>query len=80
MLKDLFNYRKRYKHQKNRSKNYKKRINKLQQGLSEELKLDITNEEIKKLKLEIFRLKKQIIKLNEECQRYFDLLMEKENK
>ena len=43
----------------------------------DELKLDITNEEIRKLRLEINRLKKQVIKSNLEAQRYFDMLMEK---
>ena len=52
-------------------------VNKLSKGISEELKLDITNEEIRKLRLEINRLKKQVIKSNLEAQRYFDMLMEK---
>ena len=62
---------------KNRNKNLRKKINKLSKGISEELKLDITNEEIRKLRLEINRLKKQVIKSNLEAQRYFDMLMEK---
>ena len=62
---------------KNRNKNLRKKVNKLSKGISEELKLDITNEEIRKLKLEINRLKKQVIKSNLEAQRYFDMLMKK---
>jgi len=80
MLKELFNYRKRWKHQKNKNKVLRKRINKLSTSIAEELKLDITNEEIRKLRIEVERLKKQVIKSNLEAQRYFDMLMEKENK
>ena len=76
-IKQLFNYRKLWKHQKNRNKNLRKKVNKLSKGISEELKLDVTNEEIKKLRLEVNRLKKQVIKANLEAQRYFDMLMEK---
>lgn len=76
-IKELFDYRKRWKHQKNRNKNLRKKVNKLSKGISEELKLDITNEEIRKLRLEVNRLKKQVIKSNLEAQRYFDILMEK---
>ena len=76
-IKQLFNYRKLWKHQKNRNKNLRKKVNKLSKGISEELKLDVTNEEIKKLRLEVDRLKKQVIKANLEAQRYFDMLMEK---
>ena len=75
-IKEMFDYKKRWKHQKNRAKNYRKRINKLQQGLTEELKLDVTNEEIHKLKLEISRLKKHIISLESEAQKYFDICMD----
>lgn len=76
-IKELFDYRKKWKVQKNRNKNLRKKVNKLLKGISEELKLDVTNEEIRKLRLEINRLKKQVIKLNLEAQRYFDMLMEK---
>lgn len=75
-IKQLFNYRKRWKQQKNRNKNLRKKVNKLSQGISEELKLDVTNEEIKKLKQEIIRLRKQVIKLDLEAQKYFDELMD----
>lgn len=76
-IKELFDYRKKWKNQKNRNKNLRKKVNKLSRGISEELKLDITNEEIRKLRLEINRLKKQVIKSNLEAQRYFDILIEK---
>lgn len=76
-IKELFDYRKKWKNQKNRNKNLRKKVNKLSKGISEELKLDITNEEIRKLMLGINRLKKQFIKSNLEAQRYFDMLMEK---
>lgn len=79
-LKEIFNYRKRWKHQKNRNKALRKKVNKLSTGIAEELKLDVTNEEIKKLKTEVNQLKKQVIKANLEAQRYFDLLMERVNK
>lgn len=79
-IKQLFDYRKLWKHQKNRNKRLTKKVNKLSQGISEDLKLDITNEEIRKLKLEVNRLKNQIVKANVQAQRYFDLLMEKELK
>ena len=75
-LKEIFNYRKLWKHQKNRNKRLTKKVNKLTQGISEDLKLDITNEEIRKLRLEVNRLKKQVIKANLEAQRYFDMLMD----
>lgn len=74
-IKELFDYRKRWKHQKNKNKRLKKKVNKLSTSLAEELKLDVTNEEIKKLKNEIKALKRQINKLNLEAQKYFDLLM-----
>ncbi len=76
-IKELFDYRKRYKYQKNKAKSLRKKVNKLSKGISEELKLDVTNEEIRKLKLEVNRLKKQVIKLNLEAQKYFDMLIEK---
>ena len=76
-IKQLFNYRKLWKHQKNRNKNLRKKVNKLSKGISEELKLDVTNDEIKKLRAEVRMLKKQVTKANLEAQRYFDMLMEK---
>ena len=76
-LKKIFRYRQLWKAQKNRNKNLKKKINKLSQGITEELKIDITNEEIKKLNLEIGILKLEVQKANKEAQHYFDLLMEK---
>lgn len=79
-LKQLFNYRKLWKHQKNRNKQLTKRINRLTKNISKDLKIDITNEEIRKLKLKIEELERVIIKANLEAQRYFDLLMEKELK
>lgn len=77
-IKELFNYRKLWKKQKNRNKALTKKVNKLSKGIAEDLKLDITNDEIRKLKREITALKKQIQKLNLEAQQYFDMLMEKE--
>ena len=76
-IKQLFKYRSLWKHQKNRNKQLTKRINRLTKNISENLKLDITNEEIRKLRLEVNRLKKQVIKANLKAQRYFDMLMEK---
>jgi hypothetical protein len=77
-IKELFNYRKLWKHQKNRNKQLTKRINRLTKNISEDLKIDITNEEIRKLKLKIEELERVIIKANLEAQRYFDMLMERE--
>lgn len=77
MLKEIFNYRKLWKHQKNRNKSLRKKVNRLSNGIAEELKLDVTNDEIKKLRIEVNRLKKQVIKANLEAQKYFDMLMEK---
>ena len=76
-IKQLFKYRSLWKHQKNRNKQLTKKINRLTKNISKDLKLDITNEEIRKLRLEVNRLKKQVIKANLEAQRYFDMLMEK---
>ena len=76
-IKDLFKYRQLWKHQKNRNKQLTKRINRLTKNISEDLKLDVTNEEIRKLKLEVNRLKKQVIKANLAAQKYFDMLMDK---
>ena len=78
-LKDLFNYRKRWKHQKNRNKLLIKKINKMGTILAEDLRLDITNDEIRKLKQQVNALKNQVKKLNLEAQKYFDMLMEKES-
>lgn len=79
-LKDLFNYRKRWKHQKNRNKLLVKKINKMETSLAEDLRLDITNDEIRKLKQQVNALKNQVKKLNLEAQKYFDMLMEKESR
>ena len=76
-IKDLFKYRQLWKHQKNRNKQLTKKINRLTKNISEDLKIDVTNEEIRKLKLEVNRLKKQVIKANLETQKYFDMLMDK---
>ena len=78
-LKDLFNYRKRWKHQKNRNKLLVKKINKMETSIAEDLRLDITNDEIRKLKQQVNALKNQVKKLNLETQKYFDMLMEKES-
>ena len=75
-IKQLFNYRKLWKHQKNRNKQLTKRINRLTKNISEDLKLDVTNEEIRKLRLKVNSLEKQIVKLNLEAQKYFDMLMD----
>lgn len=75
-LKEIFNYRKLWKHQRNKNKRLTKKVNKMAKGISEDLKIDITNEEIRKLRLEVNRLKKQVIKYNLEAQKYFDMLMD----
>lgn len=79
-IKLVAKYRGLWKHQKNRNKQLTKRINRLTQNISEDLKLDITNEEIRKLRLKVNALEKRIVKLNLEAQRYFDLLMDQLNK
>ena len=79
-LKQLFNYRKLWKHQKNRNRNLRRKINKMSTSLAEELKLDVTNDEIRKLKKQVVELKNQVKNLNLEAQRYFDLLIEREDK
>ena len=76
-IKDIFNYRKRWKHQKNKNKALRKKVNKLSTSLAEELKLDITNDEIRKLKQQVNALKNQVKALNLEAQKYFDLLVKK---
>lgn len=76
-IRELFNYRKRWKLQKNRNKRLRKKVNKLSTSLAEELKLDVTNDEIRKLKQQVKSLQKQVKTLNLEAQKYFDLLVEK---
>lgn len=75
-IKEMFNYRKLWKNQKNKNKRLTKKVNRLTNDVLEDLKIDVTNEEIRKLRLEVNRLKKQVIKTNLEAQRYFDMLME----
>ena len=77
-IKEIFNYRKRWKQQKNRNKRLTKKINKIETSIAEDLKLDITNDEIRKLKQQVQALNNQVKKLNLEAQKYFDLHMEKE--
>ena len=76
-IKEIFNYRKRWKHQKNRKKKLTKKINKMETSIAEDLKLDITNDEIRKLKKQVNDLKNQVKKLNLEAQKYFEMLIEK---
>lgn len=75
-LKQLFNYRKLWKNQKNKNKRLTKKVNKLTTSLAEGLKLDITNDEIRKLKEQVIELKNQVKNLNLEAQRYYDALMD----
>ena len=77
-IKNIFNYRKLWKNQKNKNKRLRKKVNKLSTSLAEELKLDVTNDEIRKLEQQVQALNNQVKKLNLEAQKYFDLLMEKE--
>lgn len=56
-IKEIFNYRKRWKQQKNRNKRLTKKINKIETSIAEDLKLDITNDEIRKLKKQVNDLK-----------------------
>ena len=79
-LKEFFDYRKRYKNQRNKNKRLKKKVNKLSSGLVEELRLDVTNDEIIRLKREIKTLKNQVKNLSLQAQRYFDMLMDEINK
>ena len=44
-LKEMFNYRKLWKHQKNRNKQLTKRINRLTKNVSEDLKIEPMKEE-----------------------------------
>ena len=78
-IKNIFNYRKLWKNQKNKNKRLRKKVNKLSTSLAEDLRLDITNDEIRKLKQQVNALKNQVKKLNLEAQKYFDMLMEKES-
>ena len=76
-IKEMLKYRQLWKHQKNRNKQLTKRINRLTKNISEDLKIDVTNEEIRKLRLKVNALERRIVKLNLEAQRYFDMLMDK---
>ena len=78
-IKNIFNYRKLWKNQKNKNKRLRKKVNKLSTSLAEDLRLDITNDEIRKLKQQVNALKNQVKKLNLEAQKYFDMLMGKES-
>lgn len=78
-IKELFNYRKRWKQQKNRNRRLVKKINKMETSIAEDLKLDITNDEIRKLKKQVKTLNDQVKKLNLEAQKYFEMLIEKSN-
>ena len=79
-IKEIFNYRKRWKQQKNRNKRLTKKINKIETSIAEDLKLDITNDEIRKLKKQVNDLKNQVKKLNLEAQKYFEMLIGKSDK
>ena len=79
-INEIFNYRKRWKQQKNRNKRLTKKINKIETSIAEDLKLDITNDEIRKLKKQVNDLKNQVKKLNLEAQKYFEMLIEKSDK
>ena len=79
-IKEIFNYRKRWKQQKNRNKILTKKINKIETSIAEDLKLDITNDEIRKLKKQVNDLKNKVKKLNLEAQKYFEMLIEKSDK
>ena len=76
-IKKMFDYRKLWKQQKNRNKALKKKLNKMSTSLAEELRLDVTNDEIRKLKKQVKALNNQVKRLNLEAQRYFDLLMDR---
>lgn len=79
-IKYMFNYRRLFKNQKHQNKRLRKKINKLQTSLISELKLDVTNDEIAKLRKKVLDLEKSIKKANLESQRYFDMLMERNDK
>ena len=51
----------------------------METSLAEDLRLDITNDEIRKLKQQVNALKNQVKKLNLEVRKYFDMLMGKES-
>ena len=75
-IKQLFNYRRLWKNQNSKNKRLRKKVNKLTTSLAEDLKLDVTNDEIRKLKKQVIELKNQVKKANLEAQRYFDALMD----
>lgn len=52
----------------------------MQTSIAEDLKLDITNDEIRKLKKQVNELKNLVKKLNLENQKYFEMLIEKSDK
>lgn len=79
-IKYMFNYRRLFKNQKHQNKRLRKKINKLQTSLISELKLDVTNDEIAKLRKEVASLKRSLTKANVDAQRYFDILMERNDK
>lgn len=79
-IKYMFNYRRLFKNQKHQNKRLRKKINKLQTSLISELKLDATNDEIAKLRKEVACLKRSLTKANIDAQRYFDMLMERNDK
>lgn len=79
-IKYMFNYRRLFKNQKHQNKRLRKKINKLQTSLISELKLDVTNDEISKLRKKVSDLEKSIKKANLEAQKYFDMLMERNDK
>lgn len=73
-------YRKLWKQQKNRNKSLTNKINKMQTSITEDLKLDIANDETRKLKKQVNELKNLVKKLNLENQKYFEMLIEKSDK
>ena len=74
-LKSVLKYRKLWKNQKHKNKRLIKKINRLTRNITEDLKLDITNDEIRKLKNEVNNQQEIIKKLELECQKYFDWFM-----
>lgn len=79
-IKHFFDYKKRFKNQKHKNKRLKKKINKLTNALISELRLDITNDEIIKLKKKVIEQDKTIKKLSLDCQIYFGKLMDELHK
>lgn len=77
-IKYMFHYRKLWKNQKNKNKKLLKKIAKLEQGIYEEKGFSAKDELIEKLQKKIKAKDSRIKKLNLECQKYFDMLMEKE--